>query len=79
MLLCSVTWLWYVCKPLFSVYIPCDDVYHLWEKDQDYNFAVLCNIDLWYDGITMHEVRLVSVCSIVVISVPGTPSLRIYQ
>jgi len=36
-----------VCKSLLAVCIHCCDLYHLWEKDQDYNFAVLCNIDLW--------------------------------
>ena len=35
-----------VCEPVPAVRVPCGDVYHLWEKDQDYDFAVLYNINL---------------------------------
>ena len=35
-----------VCKPSPVVCFPCCDVHHCWEKDQDDDFAVLCNIDL---------------------------------
>jgi len=30
-----------VCKSLLTVCVPCGDVYHLWEKDQDYDFVVI--------------------------------------
>jgi len=33
-------------KSLLAVCIPYGEVYNLWENDQDYRFAVLCNIDL---------------------------------
>jgi len=35
-----------VCKALLAVCVHCGAVHYLWEKDQDYDFAVLCNIDL---------------------------------
>jgi len=68
-----------VCKSLLAGCISCNDVYHLWEKEKYYDFAVLCNIDSRYDNITGHEVRLLFVCNIAVISVLEMPSLRIYQ
>ena len=58
-------------KSLLTVCIPYRAVHHLWENDQDYHFVVLCNINLCYDNITGHEVKVVFVWSIAVISVPG--------
>jgi len=67
-----------VCKPLPAVCVHCSVVYYIWEKDQDYDFAVLCNINLCYDDITGHEVRLELACNTAVISVTQMLSLRIY-
>ena len=47
-------------------------------RDQDYQFAVLGNVDLRYDYITGHEVKLVFVCGIVVMPIPRASSLGIY-
>ena len=66
-----------VCKPLLAACVPCDVVHHLREKDRDYDFSVLCNIDLWYNNITGHEFRLTFVCSIAVISIPQMLSLGV--
>jgi len=35
-----------VCTPLLAVYVHCGVVHYFWEKDQDYDFALLYNIDL---------------------------------
>jgi len=35
-----------VCKPVPAVHVPCGAVHHHWEKDQDYDFAVVYNVDL---------------------------------
>jgi len=39
------------CKSLYAPCINCSE-YHPWERDQYYDFAVLCNSDLWHDNIT---------------------------
>ena len=33
-------------KLLYALRIACSYVYHLWERDPDYHFAVLGNVDL---------------------------------
>ena len=65
-------------KFLYALCIPCFDVYHLWERDPDYHFAILGNIDLLYDYITDREVKLKFLCGTVVMPIPWVPSLRIY-
>jgi len=42
-------------KLLLAACICYGAVYHLWENDQDYKFAVLCNINLLYDNITGYK------------------------
>ena len=57
-----------VFEPIPAVRVPCG-VHYLREKDQDDDFAVLYDIDLWHDNMTVHEIRIVFVCGTVVISI----------
>ena len=42
-----------VFESLFAVCIQWRAVHNRWEKDQDDDFAVLYDIDLWHDNITV--------------------------
>ena len=35
-----------VFEPIPALRVPCGDVHHRWEKDQDYDFDVLYDINL---------------------------------
>jgi len=66
-----------VFESLFAVCVRCPAVYYLGKKDQHDDFAVLYDIDLWLDNITVHEISLVSACGTAVVSVPRILCLRI--
>ena len=67
-----------VFESVLAVLVTCGDVHYLGEKDRDYDFAVLYDVDLRHDGITVHENRLVFACDTAVISIPRFLCLRIY-
>jgi len=67
-----------LCESLLVIDIPYSAVYHLWEVDQNYPFAILSNIGFWCDNIIGHETNLISVFGIAAISVPWVPSLKSY-
>jgi len=66
-----------VFESVFAVRVPCGDVHYLGEKDQDYDFTVLYDVDLRHDNITVHEIRLVFACGTAVISIRRILCLRI--
>ena len=68
-----------LCKFLLALCLPYGAVYHLGEKGQGYYFAGLCNIDLLYDNITGHKVKLVFLCVFAVMLVPLVLSLGVYE
>ena len=59
-----------VFESLFAVSVRCHAFPYLGEKDQDDDFALLYDIDLRHDNITVHEIRLVFACGTAVISIP---------
>lgn len=44
-----------LCKFLYAVCIPCNDVYRFGERNQDYHFNILSNVDLRNDYIIGHD------------------------
>ena len=66
-----------VFESVLAVLVPCGDVHYLGEKDHDYDFTVLYDVDLRHDSVTVHGIRLVFACGTAVISVPRILCLRI--